>query len=401
MNAKIINSILLLLTIVIGLSLRIYVINTAPVYNTEADVPWFNDETSHLNHVYFRMTRTGNPAQRHAVTEEYALERGEGEYSQPPLYYWVSAIILKSAILGFAKLDAVKILRWFSLILWFLAIWILWRFTYHKPFRELIIVFGMLLGAGFIPSATINNDALLAVCVAGLYAYISWLSRNKATILSFVNLGLIVAIGTWSKLSMLSLLPMAIACAYFYGGNQRSGQVKAGILVIFSFLWATLPLWFERISSYGTPLSLEAAAGSGGSDLWTIASYASHTLLCPWDSLWTEARIKVSLVLFIVLMVFTIIYLIQQRTLLFKNLVENEMLKIYYLYCIGGLFAIIAWVYYGIRFHQTDARLLLPAFPFLLLIIGSYYMLQSNKIRNFLLSVIIIIILTPLSVFFF
>jgi len=361
--------------LILGVFLRIFAVFSAPVHSQSDSFPAYNDEASHLNHVLFRTYGTGQPEQRFSVTDGDALVNGEVEYYQPPLYYQAMALVVKVLPAG---QNLVWSLRLISLMLWLMALYLISISIRDTHLRGLLVVVGSLLGAGFIPSTTINNDALYGLAIGGIY----YLSLKNRSFFDLVNLSLLVSVAIWIKLAALTLIPMVFVSIYIFNSETRV-FLKKSLLAVFVILWTTFPLWLQRIDVFGHPLSLGEGGGEHlGLPFRELIVSVVLSLSQPWFEFWYSPWVKISVVLLFVLMAGLMTY----GTILFrkKEKVLPSELKQYFfpIWGVGALFATLGWIYYGVRFNQMETRLLLGAAPGLVVLLGWPVTLLESRFRT-------------------
>ncbi|MDP8205867.1 MAG: hypothetical protein P9L92_04310 [Candidatus Electryonea clarkiae] len=349
-----------------GIILRLFIVFFAPVHEVPSSIPAFNDETSHRNHVIFRSVVNHTPAQRLSATDAYALERGEVEYSQPPLYY-----IFAAGILNLSR--STILLRIISLTFWLLALFLVTRFAPNERMRAPLLLAGGLLGVGMIPSATINNDSLLALVTAAIYAQTACAVKKETTLITLMNLGMLAALGVWVKISALTLLPMIMLAGYLGTSGTRKRKLIAVLFILAVTFWMTIPLWYSRISVYGSPISVSMSAGDAVFKPRDAIVSAIYSLLCPWMELWASYLVKIPCILFILALVISgitlFLALIRRKKSIF-NESGADIRRILIIWSTGAIFGVTAWAFYGINYHQVDTRLLLPAAPALAILLG-------------------------------
>ncbi len=377
--------------LILGIVLRLIIILYAPVNDYPSNVPAFNDESSHLNHVIFRMWTGHTPAQRMSASEDYSLDRGEVEYSQPPLYYLIQAGLLKLT-------GSVVLLRLYNMVCWFVALWILVRSLPCKRMAGPVVLAASLPGISMVPSATINNDGLLALVVAGIYALCAKILRGKISIIDVFNLSLLAALGAWTKLSALTMMPMVLASVYIGTNGNKSRKLLTSAIVILVFTWFTLPLWLERNTAFSGLLTLGSAAGDFSFVMRDAIVAVIYSIVSPWMSTWPSYFVKIpAIVLFLLLMISVVLLaarLIRSKSGVREKVGDKSKLLLI-VWSIGGFFGIISWLYYGIKYFQVDARLLIPAAPFLIIILSWPLWSPERKTENLMGWGILPVMLIP------
>lgn len=368
---------LLLVAVAFGLVLRLIAIFTAPLHEPSTVVPSFNDEASHLNHVYFQAQRGGLAHQRMAVGEEYALTRGEVEYSQPPLYYQLAALLTHLV----PKQRELYALRLFSLLLWGFALAVLVRNLPDKGWKVPVVLGGTVLGAGMIPSTTVTNDALLALFIALIYAESVRIVRGDKSTSALIRVSALAALAIWTKLSALLLLPVIIAALLLSESRTRDSRkwVQAVILLFFTFV-GTLPLWIARIQVYGSPLGVEHSSSGLVFDPKSAVIAAIYTHISPYMELWGSWFVKLPALLF-VFAGYGGLLVLAVRFRSWIGSLNRETRNLLISWSVGAVLVLVSWLVYAVRYYQADVRLLLPAAPALAVWMGWPFWNASRQIR--------------------
>lgn len=379
--------------LMVGILLRFTLIFSTPFHGIpETGLPSFNDEASHLNHALMDHQALVPGEQRMGVREDFALERGEVEYSQPPLYYWMLAGAMR--VFGSGSI-ALHLYRLASLVLWFAGLHLLFYYAPLRAARFPILIGGALLGAGLIPSTTINNDSLFALTIGGLYAFATMTRDREFSLLQLVNLALLFAVAIWTKLAALTLGPMVLAIAWVAGPRERRwGRL---LFVGAIALWATMPLWLQRTILFGSPLSIDHAASGTlpPFDIDLMVKSTFYSMVMPWMELWGHPAVKIGMVGFGFLLFTSVAGIFIRWNDLVATIREQRATTITLLWMLGGLGAVAGWLYYAIRYQQSEARLLLPAAPALAVAIGWQFLLYRNSLRIALVILVVTVILIP------
>ncbi|MBD3164987.1 hypothetical protein GF324_00145 [bacterium] len=353
--------------VLIGLVMRTASIATVPLHQGGNGPPAFNDELSHLQHIRYLGTVWSVPDQRMNIGDPAAFTRGEVEYHQPPLYYMMSATLLRA--LPVLRTVQVPLLRGLSLLFWVVALWILLRSLPDARMQAPLLFASTLPAVSILPSAYISNDALLAVFVALMYARSADLVRDGWSTGRAVELGLAGALGAWTKLSAVTLWPMlALAAFQVRPGNLGQKLGGAAIPMTAAFI-GTLPLWVQRTLTYGEPLSFSFASKGLTFQFRTAFAAAYHSLVAPWLEYWASPLVKLpALVLLTALIVSGAAGIALRQRI--RDRVDERTARVLALWVVGAGVATLAWAVYGFRFHQTESRLLLPAAPGLAVLLG-------------------------------
>ena len=377
-----------------GLLLRLFLIVVQPLHgSTNPNRVAYNDEASHWNHALI-LRDTGRPGvQRSGVRETGSLAQGEVEYSQPPLYYWFSSLVLR--VIGSGPYS-ITILRLISLLFWFGALHLLFYQTPFEGARLPILIGGTLLGAGWISSSTINNDSLFALTIAGLYFFAVQAGKKDFSLLRLINLGLLFAVAIWTKLAALALGPMVLAIAYVAGPKPKG--IARVMLVGGIALWATLPLWLQRTVLLGSPLNI-GPAESGELPPFSLIETLKGTLyslVMPYMELYWHPAVKIAMLAFAFLLFAAVCLGAIRFREIHQYIRETGASTATLLFMIGALGSVAAWFYYAIRYQQSEARLLLPAAPALAIAFGWQLYMYRGWVKRAFVGLVIVVLSLPL-----
>ncbi|MDK9700053.1 MAG: hypothetical protein OEM52_07910, partial [bacterium] len=305
---------------VIGLLLRLWLILAAPLQSDVTNpLPAFNDELSHFHHILYQRDVGSIPLQKLQYVDEAALATGGAEYWQPPLYYQLSAFLLKAV--GTVS-HPERMIRLFSLGCWIVGLGFLLAFVPNPQWRTPILLGGSLLGAGLPASVTVNNDALMALFVGAFFACTTVAARRRLGWLQLFVWGGLLAFGVYAKLPALTLWPMVIFAIWFGEANRLIGFIKAAMVELFAFL-LTLPLWLQRIEFYGHPIGFRHAPEITLREALIAFGYSS---MSPWQEPWSSPFVKFTGVVFCLALLASTIYLFLHRKQFWIEFTGSEKL---------------------------------------------------------------------------
>ncbi len=335
----------------------------APLRTEAGALPAFNDEVSHFTNVLFQRDAGGIPHQNLKYVDEAALATGGAEYWQPPLYYQLSALLLKFTS---PYPHSIRIVRFFSLFLWYIALFMLaWSVPTHRM-QHAILTVGSVLGATLPASAVVSNDALMALFVAFLFVFATIASKRVLRIYELLLLAVTMALAVYAKLPAITLWVMPLATILLYKEQPLSIRIQNTVFIGIVAFAMTMPLWIIRISVYGGPLGLRYAPPIHFRQ--AVAAFC-YSLVTPWMDPWFSFWVKIpGVVLTLVMLVSLFLFWKKRKDILggFDEITRRTSTA----WAIGGALAGIAWVYYAFLNYQTEARLLLPATPALCIVIG-------------------------------
>ena len=208
-----------------------------------------------------RRALAGSPGSAIGSPQQYEHENYERQ--QPPLFYYVAAPV--AWVLRRGSLPQLFVaLRLFCVLIASLAVPATARLA-----RLLLPERGVFLAlpiAAFLPNTLfftdrVTNDALAWPILAAAAGMLVLAARRPGDSRRFLWLGLLVAAGVWTKMTLLPLLPAALTAALLARRRQdgrRSGNLVASVGLP-ALLVAPLLAWNE------------AAAGT-----WTGITYAIH-----------------------------------------------------------------------------------------------------------------------------
>lgn len=383
--------------LIVGIILRLVIVFGAAVrVDQKATLPAYNDEYAHLNHVRYSATESGTPRQTATVHDPGALERGDFEYWQPPLYYSFAALVWR---LHPTDLEKPILLRLLSMVFWAMALLSVLRALPDAETRGTIILADTLLGIGFVHSATVNNDALFAVAASLLYLFSARALFKPFDWKEWGALALLAAASIYTKLSALPLMPMVAVAAWVGVTGSRSRKALSAVGMALAVLLLTLPLWIIRLKTYGAFLGT-VTVNNGGSTL-SIRELISAMLLAlqePWPELWHFGIVKIIALLFPAVCLFSLAWISFRWQRVVEAARTLHIDRILALWSVGAGVTLIGFLYYGLRFSQTDPRFLVGAGPVLALVFGApLWVLPSRKAWAVGWGIFLLILLPHLS----
>ena len=348
----------------------------------------FNDELSHYNYVRFIAEHNYRPIQEHSILESYPLGLNDYEYYQPPLYYTLAGHflgIIPEKIRGIHAIRALNIL--FSLLLIPTVGKIMLKIEPAYVFASMIFL--TVHPATVFFSSTVTNDVLLwLVCALAIYYGVSLIETK--TLKNRVVVCLCAAIGIWTKLSALTLLPALIYLLYITESGKIISKIsKVTGWIIFTLIW-TVPLFWRNYVYYDSILPMHVGLGQPDSILSNLAfkkiilalNYIVHSLYFPFENYWIGT---LQAILFLLLGIVTIIiiffalryYLFFFRKTSLQKKQTLIFLSIILICTVSGL------IMMTLRYNQSEARLTFIALPVITLILikGLDQLILTVKVR--------------------
>ncbi|NQT33885.1 phospholipid carrier-dependent glycosyltransferase [bacterium] len=360
-----------LIILALAVLLRLFILLFLPLYPEQGILPGYNDEPLHLQYVR-HMASEGNWPIWESSTD--SLNYMTDAYVHPPLYYSITARVyqLSEHITEGGGLYGARLL---SIILGLIA----GLFIYHTAllyFRDSNIALGAFAAAMLMPNTIlftgiVTNDALL-YCMAALaiHSLVQCRSGGKNILREIITGGFIAA-AVWTKMSGLTLIPLAWFAANHESRNRDKWLTRVRVFIIAIML--IMPLLLRNISVYGqfvpgqrTPLAEEywpqqAVGVSGGGIQHPMKATMTWLRLTavPLMDVWGSLQEKILSVLWII--VWGAVFLYGSYLLLKRETVDYFLLSIVLLVLIG-------FIWHNIRLYQVEFRLLMPAFPALAMI---------------------------------
>ena len=372
------------LLLVLALMARILLALLTPLYDDPEVIPYFNDERAHFNYVRYVAQTWWLPEQKSSVQDGF--ERAEYEYYQAPLYY-----LLASPYYSLGKrLTPGWELLWVRLVsvLFSMAGLTILYLAARRFFPKGGLPLNLLFLAAFsgVPlrfGALVTNDSLLFALVCLYFALIFHLLTVKCDLRLLIAAALIAAAGLWTKASFILLLPL-LPWVLLRRPNGSIWKAAGSLLIP---LAAILPWYLRNYSLYGRFIPLEVGSGSADSivfdsvlaRIFTTANYFVRSLVFPYDGLWGGSLDKLVYpfegLLFLVLIIAGFCYLLKRYK------------PVFWMFLAAIILSVCAYLNFSARFFQSEARLLMPAFPFILtlLALGAWQITGKKKNRAILL----------------
>ncbi len=217
------------------------------------------DEQAHFKYIDHIAQNRSLPI----LTSQVILDKYNCEYIQPPLYYIImSPLYALSKSLGHNDTDTVHILRFYSIFLWCITIWmtlrIIERLNISDEFiKTFIIAMMSLLPSYVFISSVINNDNLLyALGSIFIYFFIS----NRFNILDSIIIGLLLGLTLLTKLNGLGFVVMTVVILVKGLIRPKENGVRLTMIIVSLTLASVLFLpWILRNwNLYGsfTPMNI-------------------------------------------------------------------------------------------------------------------------------------------------
>lgn len=219
------------------------------------------DEQPHFKYVQYLAEHQTFPVQSSRTDEP----SNDWEYYQPPAYYLLLApIYAASQALGSTVWATVRILRFFSILLWLITLWFVVQTLDRLGVRDAFVRLFALGLVGLLPtytflSAMINNDNLLIALGSGLiYLLVRFRpARWPAWILGgLLGLALLVKLTAVVYVFLVGLLAL-LALVRQKGTAWAVVRRAAAILALAAALWA--PWGWRNWILYGSLTAEEVA----------------------------------------------------------------------------------------------------------------------------------------------
>lgn len=367
----------------LGLAARLVLALVTPLEDRPGGIPYFNDEKAHLNYVRYLAVWNELPVQTSSILD--GIEKAEFEYYQAPLYY---LLVRPFYALG-SRWTPGRELYWVravSIVFSALSLIVLYLAA-RRFFPDYRTALGVLLLAslGGIPlrfGSLVTNDSLFFTISCLYFALILEIRANGCDVRLFIA-GIVVAVaGLWTKASFVLMLPLLPAVLLF--GPARS-WVKC-IIGLAVPLAAIFPWYLRNDSLYGRFIPLHVASGppvpitleNAVERITITANYFVRSLVFPYDGLWGGLLDKVLYPLegiaFLGLVILGLWFL-------------RRFNPAFFLVFLGGTaFNVIGYFYLNYLFPQAEARHIIPALPFILVLLalGAETLAGERKNRAFL-----------------
>jgi 4-amino-4-deoxy-L-arabinose transferase-like glycosyltransferase len=352
--------------LILGLAIRLVLLFLTPLIDAPSLIPYYNDESAHLNYVRYLANHHSLPIQTHSIKD--SADQADFEYYQPPLYY-----LLTEPIFQFGRwLTPGWELYWVRLVSIFFTmggVIILFLTLRRYMDSDSIVILTTLIascsGVSLRFGSLVTNDSLLFLEACLFFALIMQISRNDADGRVLLAGLAVVSAGLWTKASFIFLIPV-LPLALFLFKRKSLGKIAASVLIP---PLAILPWYLHNWKDYGKFLPLSVGLGPGdpissGAAVYRITHtgiYFIRTLLLPFDQLWGGRLdawiwliVGVGFIIFVTVGIFHLLQARQDRLIIMAAIGLN----------------LLGFAFFNFKYFQAEARLLFPVFPFLALIIA-------------------------------
>jgi len=350
--------------------LRLFLLIVTPFDDKHSNlgISGFNDEMSHIHYVRYLAEHRSLPVQTRSVLDADAFETNEFEYYQPPLYYVLAAPAYAAAERAFPGWGAYAI-RLVSLAFGLLTVvaagWA--GSAFDKRMGNLCATLFAVFPTAAYYTAIAGNDSL--AWLAG----IAWLGALlhapvESRFPRQVMLGILLGLGMLAKSSLLSLMPLVFlkpGLAWLRTRDCRRWLPPATVCLI-AFALA-VPYYLRNLDLYGSFLALDIGAGAQPNFLespsWPrIYSFLSWTVVTFWDPF--NVPLGFHDPLFKVLLVSlsgTYAVMLVAGWLPFRRFRESDARDNHLLAWAAVGLSCAGYLWYNLRFPQSDARLMFHA----------------------------------------
>jgi hypothetical protein len=333
-----------------------------------------------MNYSFHLLHHRSLPTNAAPITESGCVIEPSFENYQPPLYYILHALALKSV----PNVNPLHVGRLLSLLFGIATIFIAWRILLLLNFSELqrggALLFMSLSGVLVRFQSCVTNDSLFWLLVGlGVYAVIKISERPVSE--EYWTLFAVVAIAAlYTKLT--SLLLLALPLALLRRDSSRAFIFRYAVFIILIVI-ATLPVWWRNISQFGGLFPL--ASGFGEPELrlppLEFLTYSIRSFIFPWSEFWQN---WLGLVLMTPLLAI-IAYGLLQR-------LKRSPGKLAPLHLLAAL-SFCAFLWLNFQYHQAEGRYLFSAWPFLMLLPAAFVSSQKRA------AILFVALLLPYSLF--
>jgi hypothetical protein len=349
------------IALTVGLILRIYLALGTPIGS--ASVPGhlcsYNDELAHGTYAYHLLQSGTLPLHVESIQSAGALDRGNFENYQPPLYYLILAGLcstldlsnLEQVILAGRLINCVL-----SLAMLALFVVLSKELALNRGAVTLGFMFVSLSGVVIRFSSTATNEVLFWV-FAGLVIWTAvriWHSGLQLSSLAVFVAASVAAL--YTKMSAILLLPLLLVFLLKRRDTQTTVMTVAAYLTI---LVLTLPIWFRNVHEFGSLIPLSAGFGvptRATPDVRFVA-YALRSFVFPWQEFWRGWLGVVTMLPFLIYLLLSSAGRAVVETLIRQPVLLSALL-------ITGL----AFLWLNFRYDQAEARYLFAAWPVLALL---------------------------------
>lgn len=343
-----------------GIALRIVFIIATPIEGNKAiasRLSAFNDEGAHGEYIRHIVLRVKLPTIVEPITAPGALERGQFENYQPPLYYGAVAAVCR--LTGSKDLGGViRVGRWMNLVLGLTLLWIavgIFRALAHPAgVIAAAMVFLLLSGVMVRFTSTASNDPLFWV-LSGAAIWVLILIRNGGlTVRRSLLFGIIAAASIYAKLSAILILPLLLPAIWIHC-SVRQWLISGAVLVL--IVVVTLPVWIRNVTIFGGLLPLQSGFGPAH---WRVPdiqflAYVLRSFVFPWSEFWQGAY---GLLFIAPPAILLLVGLKQSAAMLWAN--RASVIPAVQFFIVAA-----AFLWLNFRYDQAEARYVFAAWPFL------------------------------------
>ncbi len=367
-----------------ALALRLLFSVITPLDNDPAFIPYFNDEKAHLKYVEYITENNRLPVQTTSVQDGF--NRAEFEYYQPPLFY---SLARPFYTLGQRLIPGSEhiVVRFISILFSMTGLIVLYL-AVRRFFRESVLADAVLILAAFGGitlrfGSVVTNDSFLFT-VACLYAALILNVLHEKPDGRMISMGILVVVaGLWTKASFLLLLPLLPIALLL----RRNGSPWQAVSSFALPLLTILPWYLRNYTLYKKFLPVEVGFGAADplstqnvfTRVYNTANYFIRSFVFPYDQSWGGLLdmfiYPLEGLVLIILFVFGL-----------KALFRSDRTSAW-IFSSAILLNLIGFISLNLRYFQSEARLLMPALPFILILlaIGAYHVTGKNKNRAMIL----------------
>jgi 4-amino-4-deoxy-L-arabinose transferase-like glycosyltransferase len=363
-----------------------------------------NDEPAHLRYTQHLLIEGRLPNLYLYKSEPVA----GNEYFQPPLYYFLSAQLIKITKNSFNQL---YILRTFSIFLWLLTFYFSYKIMVQAKLTAWlttsVLVFVALLPSYIFNSATVNNDALIILLTTFvLYLIILWLKEQRLDFKKLFFLAFLSALAILTKLNGLVIIPTVILAIFIL---EKRKNLFVGKTIIYFSLVVTLSFWWflYNFLTYQNWLGpIKESTGSFNKipfDFYKIYLILRGTFATFWISYGPANEIRLPITVYFFLLIITILSLIGVFVHSIKAFVSKKfsLTSKSYLIIFGILVLsnLILLFIFNINQFQPLGRYLFISLPSIstFLVIGLSHIIPTKFAK--LIPVFLIVLLIGLNFF--
>lgn len=328
----------------------------------------FNDEMSHIHYVRYLAERRALPVQTRSVLDADAFEANEFEYYQPPLYYMLAAPAYAAAEKAFPG-RGVYAIRLVSLAFGLLTVaaagWA--GSAFDRRMGNLCATLCAVCPGAAYYTAIAGNDSLAWLAGA------AWLGAllhapEESRFPRQAGLGLLLGLGMLAKSSLLSLMPLVFLkpwLAWRRTGDWR--RLLPPLSVCLIAFAVTLPYYLRNLRLYGSFLALDIGAGAQPNFLedpsWhRIYAFLSWTVVTFWEPFNVPLGFH-SFPIKVLLVSLTVTYagMLILGGLPLSRVRDNGARDNHLLARAAVALSCAGYLWYNLRFPQSDARLMFHA----------------------------------------